>query len=51
MLFFHFFAQKFAKTSMFIIPLHRNSEKPPGDQGLCSPQKTEIFGDLAMRRH
>ena len=25
----HFFAQKFAKTAMFIVPLHRSSKKAP----------------------
>ena len=43
MLFFHFFAQKFAKTAMFIIPLHRNSEKPPG--------ATKASALPTMRRH
>ena len=47
--FLHFFAQKFAKTAMFIISLQRNSEKPPGDQGIR--QQFEILGGLAMRRH
>ena len=59
-LFFHFFAQKFGKPKMFIVPLHSHSAlashsrhrstKSAGDQGLCSPHSCIALWGPQRRR-